>query len=95
MWGAQAASRADGARRISRSGCLWFMAVGILNGGAVLLMYHALNLGTVSAVSPIVATYPIFTMLFSALFLKTETLSAKAVAGVFLAIAGVAVILTA
>jgi drug/metabolite transporter (DMT)-like permease len=95
MWGADAASSARAARRISRAGVLWFMAVGVLNGSAVLLMYHALNIGSVSAVSPIVATYPLFTMLFSAMFLRTETLSTKAVAGVILAISGVAVILTA
>ena len=95
MWGADAASSTRAGRRIGRTGVLWFMAVGVLNGGAVLLMYHALNLGSVSAVSPIVATYPLFTMFFSAIFLRTETLSAKAVAGVILAIAGVAIILTA
>lgn len=81
--------------RMSRAGVLWFMGVGALNGSAVLLLYYALNVGTVSVVSPIVATYPLFTMLFSAIFLKTETLSPKAIAGVVLAIAGVAVIVAA
>jgi drug/metabolite transporter (DMT)-like permease len=95
MWGTDIASSRKGGRRISRAGTLWFMLVGMLNGGAVLLLYHALNLGSVSTVSPVVATYPLFTMLFSAVFLRTETLSAKAVTGVILAIAGVAVILTA
>ena len=95
MWGADAVSAGEKARGISRIGLLWFMAVGALNGGAVLLLYHALNIGSVSAVSPIVATYPLFTMLFSAVFLKTEILSARAVGGVLLAIAGVIVILAA
>jgi drug/metabolite transporter (DMT)-like permease len=71
------------------------MAVGALNGGAVLLMYYALNIGSVSVVSPIVATYPLFTMLFSALFLKTETFTPRTIAGVMLAVCGVAVIVTA
>ena len=95
MWGTEAVSSSGPERRIGRAGVLWFMLVGVLNGAAVLLMYHALSLGSVSAVSPVVATYPLFTMLFSAIFLKTETLSARAVAGVILAIAGVAVILAA
>lgn len=94
MWGTDAAvSRLQG-RRITRTGMLWFMAVGTLNGGAVLLMYYALNIGSVSVVSPIVATYPLFTMVFSAIFLKTELLTLRAVAGVMLAVCGVAVILT-
>jgi drug/metabolite transporter (DMT)-like permease len=94
MWAAKAAQ--PGSRTaISRTGILWFIGVGTLNGGAVLLMYYALNIGTVSVVSPIVATYPLFTMLFSALFLKTETLNAKTLAGVVLAVCGVAVILVA
>lgn len=95
MWGATAARSGPGARRLTRTGVLWFVAVGTLNGGAVLLMYYALNIGTVSVVSPIVATYPLFTMLFSALFLKTETLGARAIAGVVLAVAGVGFIVTA
>ena len=95
MWGTDAAVSRRHGRRITGTGVLWFMAVGALNGGAVLLMYYALNIGSVSVVSPIVATYPLFTMLFSALFLKTETFTPKAVAGVMLAVCGVAVIVTA
>ena len=96
MWGTSAATSRAGVRgRMTRAGLLWFVAVGALNGSALLLMYSALNIGTVSVVSPIVATYPLFTMLFSALFLKTETLSAKAVSGVVLAVAGVTLIVAA
>lgn len=94
MWGTGAVTRRSG-RRITGTGVLWFMAVGTLNGGAVLLMYYALNIGSVAIVSPVVATYPLFTMLFSALFLKTELLTPKAITGVMLAVCGVAVILTA
>jgi drug/metabolite transporter (DMT)-like permease len=90
MWGTHAAAQRGS--RMSRTGMLWFVAVGTLNGGAVLLMYSALNIGSVSVVSPIVATYPLFTMVFSAVFLKTETLSPRAVAGVTLAICGVGII---
>jgi drug/metabolite transporter (DMT)-like permease len=95
MAGTSAAASGPHGLRMSRAGLLWFMAAGALNGSAVLLLYYALNAGSVAVVSPIVATYPLFTMLFSAIFLKTETLSPKAVIGVLLAIAGVAVIVTA
>lgn len=95
MWGTGAAFSRSHVRVFTPRGIVWFAAVGVLNGGAVLLMYHALNVGTVSQVSPIVATYPIFTMIFSRLFLRTERLSARAVVGVVLAVAGVGVIVAA
>ena len=95
MWSTDAAVSRRQGRRITGPGILWFMAVGTLNGGAVLLMYHALDIGSVSVVSPVVATYPVFTMLFSAIFLKTEMLTPRAVAGVMLAVCGVGVIVTA
>ena len=95
MAGTSAALSRPAGLRMSRAGMLWFMAVGALNGSALTLLYYALNVGSVSVVSPIVATYPLFTMLFSAIFLKTETLSSRAIAGVILAVAGVAVIVTA
>lgn len=94
MWGT-AAARPQGSLRMSRAGLLWFCAVGTLNGAAVLLMYHALKLGSVAVVSPLVATYPLFTMVFSAVFLKTETLGARALGGVLLAVGGVGIIVTA
>ena len=94
MWGARAVQRNAGPA-ITRAGILWFMGVGTLNGAALLLMYYALNVGSVSVVSPIVATYPLFTMLFSAVFLKTEALAPRAILGVVMAVSGVAVILVA
>ena len=95
MASASAAVAGPRGLRMKRAGVLWFMAVGALNGSATLLLYYALTIGTVSVVTPIVAAYPLFTMLFSAIFLKSETLSLKAIAGVILAVAGVAVIVTA
>jgi drug/metabolite transporter (DMT)-like permease len=94
MWAVQGTHARQRGERVTRIGILWFVAVGALNGAALLLMYYALSIGTVSTVSPIVATYPLFTMLFSAWFLGTESLSFKAVLGVILAIAGVGVIVT-
>jgi drug/metabolite transporter (DMT)-like permease len=94
MWGVRACVHEEHSR-LSTGGVLCFMSVGALNGGAVLLTYSALNEGDVVVVSPIVATYPLFTMLFSALLLKTESIGLRAIAGVLLAIGGVALIVTA
>jgi uncharacterized membrane protein len=67
----------------------WFALTGVLNGGAVLLLYSALSMAPVSLVAPIVATYPLVTALVSALVLPQETLTLRTVAGALLTVAGV------
>ena len=71
-----------------------FMLVGIANAAAVMLMYAALAHGPVTQVAPLVATYPIFTLAFSALFLRGEPLPPRLLAGVTLTVAGVAIVLS-
>lgn len=77
----------------SGRGVLWFMLTGALNGTAVLSMYGALNTGPVHIVSPIVATYPVFTLALGTLVLRQERLSRKLAAGVGLTVAGVVMLL--
>jgi len=48
-----------------------------------------LNRGQVSVVSPLVATYPLFTLALSALFLREERFGARVLLGVALTVAGV------
>jgi len=67
--------------RLTKHGTAWFAATGVLNGGAVLLMYAALNTAPVSLIAPIVATYPLVTVLVSALVLREEAVSPRMVAG--------------
>jgi drug/metabolite transporter (DMT)-like permease len=76
----------------ARSGVLWFVAVGICNGAGMLAMYAALARGQVSVVSPLAATYPIFTLALSAMFLREERFGARVLAGVALTVAGVIVL---
>ena len=80
-------------RKFHRRGAAWFAATGILNGVAVLCLYRALNTGTVILVSPIVAIYPLFTLILSALFLREERMSKTLVGGVALIVTGVIVLL--
>ena len=77
---------------IRRGGVPWFVMAGACNGLAVLVMYHALNIGAVSVVSPIVATYPLFTLVFSAVFLREEIIDARVLIGVALTVTGVVVL---
>ncbi len=71
-----------------RRGTAWFALVGICNGLGMLAMYAALNRGSVSVVSPLAATYPLFTFALSALFLREEKLGARVAAGVLLTVIG-------
>jgi drug/metabolite transporter (DMT)-like permease len=48
-------------------GHLWFVLIGVLNGLAVLLLYAALANGPVALVAPLVATYPLVTIVGSKL----------------------------
>lgn len=75
--------------RLDRRGVRWFVGVGFCNGLAVLAMYAALSRGPVSVVSPLVATYPLFTLALSALFLREEKFGGRVLLGVALTVAGV------
>jgi drug/metabolite transporter (DMT)-like permease len=77
---------------LNRRGVLWFMSVGACNGAGMLAMYAALARGQVSVVSPLVATYPLFTLALSAFFLREERFGARVLAGVALTVAGVIVL---
>lgn len=59
----------------------WFIVTGMLNGTAVLLMYGALRGAPVSHVAPIIATYPLVTVLLSALLFKDERIDLRVLAG--------------
>ena len=58
---------------------------------AIACMYGGLALGRVVVVSPIVASYPLFTLLTAWVF-REELLTRKSVLGVLLAVSGVALI---
>jgi drug/metabolite transporter (DMT)-like permease len=80
-------------QRFNRRGALWFAAVGLFNGSAVLSMYAALGLGSVITVSSLVATYPLVTVLLSAVFLKRERVDGPLIAGVTATVGGAIVLI--
>lgn len=79
----------------SPTGRVWFAGVGLSNGLSVLCLYAALARGPVALVAPLVATYPVFTLIFSRVVQRDGPLAASLVAGVVLTVAGVAVLLAA
>jgi len=78
-----------------RRGWAWFLPVGLLNGAAVLAMYAALARGPVAVVAPLVACYPLATLLFSLALRGTADLSRRVALGVAVTVAGVALLLRA
>jgi drug/metabolite transporter (DMT)-like permease len=92
VWVAPALDRRRRAFAANRRGVAWFTLTGLLNGGAVLSMYYALSTGPVYVVSPIVATYPLFTLALSVLVLRQRP-SGALYAGVALTVAGIVMLL--
>jgi len=86
------ADRLRGGKRggIPRSGLLWFVLTGLINGGAMLLMYAALAIAPVSTVAPVIAAYPLVTALATGLFLRSEILNARIIAGAVITVAAIA-----
>ena len=77
--------------RIPRAGLGYFVLTGVIIAVAVLCMYGGLATGRVVVVSPIIAAYPVFTLL-TALMFKQESLTLKLVAGVLMVVSGVALV---
>ncbi len=87
-------ARAGGAPKVTdRRAVPWFVATGFFNGSSLFLMYVALSKGQVSMVSPIVATYPLFTLALSMLILRHDRVTPRLAAGAVLTVAGVALLL--
>ena len=91
-----AITRAGGAiPDIDHRGALWFAAVGLCNGLSVLAMYGALASGPVTIVSPLIAGYPLVTLLLSRAFLAKEEVGPQMIAGVVVVVSGVVLLLVA
>jgi len=80
---------------IDHRGALWFAAVGLCNGLSVLAMYAALEYGPVTIISPVIAGYPLVTLLLSRAFLEKEDVGPQLIAGVTGAVCGVVLLLVA
>jgi len=77
----------------ARARIWWFIAVGMVNGAAVLLLYMALSRGPVTIVAPLVACYPLLTLILNRLFLGQSIPTRFALAGIFITVTGVGLLL--
>jgi drug/metabolite transporter (DMT)-like permease len=81
--------RSGGRRTLNTNGLLWFALTGLINGGAMVLMYAALARAPVSTVAPVIAAYPLVTVLGSAIFLHNETLNRRIIAGAVITVTAI------
>jgi drug/metabolite transporter (DMT)-like permease len=79
----------------SLGGASWFAFTGVFNGMGVLSMFAALNSGPVALVAPLVASYPLVTMLLGGVVLADEAISVRKLAGALLACASIAYLISA
>ncbi len=84
--------RRMGGTRMTRGGVVWFALAGAGNAGAIFALNFALMLGQVSHVSPLIGTYPLFTLLLSLAFYRRERLGWRTVLAVLLVVPSVMLI---
>jgi drug/metabolite transporter (DMT)-like permease len=77
----------------SRAGVLWFMAIGLCNGTGLLALYVALQHGEVVQVSPIVATYPLITILLNRVVHGDRSMGPRGILGSLISVAGVVAVI--
>jgi uncharacterized membrane protein len=75
------------------SGRLWFAVTGISNGLSALTLFVAVRNGPVTLVAPLVAVYPLVTVVLSAIMLRHITITGRIVVGTMLTVVGVVLVL--
>lgn len=79
--------------RLQRESLPFFGSAAFVSAAAQIMNFAALGMGEVSAMVPLLDTTPLFTVLFSAIFLRDlEKVTTKIVLGVLLMVSGVIVI---
>ena len=76
---------------LPRAGLLWAGLGGLCVAGAILSMYTALSVSNVVVVSPIINSFPLFTLAWSLLF-RQERISPRIGVSVLLVVCGIALI---
>jgi drug/metabolite transporter (DMT)-like permease len=83
------------ALKLSRQSGGWFFAAAVVNTGAILSVFSALNIGNIVKVEPLIACNPLLTIVWAGIFLKEiERLSARTVVGALLTVAGTVLVAT-
>ena len=75
--------------QLRRPGAPWFVGLGACNGAAVLCMFSALQMGEVAIVAPLVATFPLFTLVIGWIALRQRENLPRMLIGAGLTVIGV------
>lgn len=74
----------------------WLFGAALVNTGAILSFFSALNVGKIVRVEPLVACNPLLTILWAAIFLRQiERLSPRIIFGALVTVAGTVLVVTA
>jgi drug/metabolite transporter (DMT)-like permease len=74
-------------------GRIWFAITGIANGLSVLTLFAAVRNGPITLVAPLLAIYPLVTVVLTAIMLRHIEIGLRIVVGAVLTVAGVALVL--
>ena len=81
--------------KFNRRSSVWLFAGALINTGAILSFFSALNIGKIVRVEPLVACNPLLTILWAAIFLRQiETLSSRVVFGALVTVIGTVLVVT-
>ncbi len=82
--------------KINRQSSPWLLGAALVNTGAILSFFSALNVGRVVRVEPLVACNPLLTILWTGIFLRQiERLSGRIILGALVTVAGTVLVVTA
>jgi uncharacterized membrane protein len=82
--------------QLSRQSAGWLFGAALVNTGAILSFFHALNIGQIVRVEPLVACNPLLTILWTGIFLREiERLSGRIVLGALITVTGTVLVVTA
>ena len=84
------------ALKFNRQSSGWLFGAALINTGAILSFFSALNLGKIVRVEPLVACNPLLTLILAGIFLRQlEKLTARVVFGALVTIVGTVLVVTA
>lgn len=82
--------------RFDRQGSAWLFGAAVVNMGAILSFFSALNIGKIVRVEPLVACNPLLTILWTAIFLRAvEQISGRIIIGALITVTGTVLVVTA
>jgi drug/metabolite transporter (DMT)-like permease len=84
------------ALKFNRQSSGWLFGAALVNTGAILSFFSALNVGRIVRVEPLVACNPLLTLIWAAIFLRQlEKLTAQVIVGALVTVLGTVLVVTA